>query len=398
LKNSFLSLSPTAYLKRLEFPAVYKKDTDELYELGEEAFEFLKSCHGNEFIENLTQKEQEFVNYCLQENILVKHPKVKKTLLKVGENETPSLRYLLVNLTERCNLKCHHCYLGDSRNQDLSTNTLLKVFDEFDEMGGLRLIVSGGEPLLHPNFELINQALKNRTFRTILNTNATLLNAEKASSLFFDEIQISLDGLKHGHESLRGPGTFEKAVKGIEFAKQAGKDVSVATMVHAQNINEFDKLESLLKRHGVSSWSIDVPVVEGRLAENKSLLPPLDQTLKKIFEKQFGAEVHQSNGDYVCGAHLGAIQSNGKLTKCGFYEDWTGGNVSIGLREAWKKLPKMKLSELACDCPYLCNCRGGCRFRAEVYNKGNRQGADPVRCLLYEVNPKIGQPSQKRRE
>lgn len=395
--NSFLSLSPTAYLKRLEFPAVYKKDTDELYELGEEAFEFLKSCRGDKPVENLTQEEQKFVDYCFQENILIELETAKKMLLKVGENETPSLRYLLVNLTERCNLKCRHCYLKDLENQDLTAKTLLKVFDEFDEMGGLRLIVSGGEPLLHPNFELLNQALKNRTFRTILNTNATLLNAEKVSSLFFDEIQISLDGLKEGHESLRGKGTFEKAISGIELAKQAGKDVSVATMVHSQNLDEFDELEEILKKLGVSSWLIDVPVAEGRLAENRDLMPLLDQRLKKIFKKQFGAEVHQSSSDYVCGAHLAAIQSKGKLTKCGFYKNWTGGSVLEGLQKAWKNLPKMKLTELACDCPYLTDCRGGCRFRAEVYNGGKRQGADPVKCLFYEVNLKIGQPPQKRK-
>jgi radical SAM protein with 4Fe4S-binding SPASM domain len=381
-KGKKLALSESAFLKRLEFPAVYKKDTDELYELGEEAFDFLENIN-QEDVSKLSGEKKEFVDHALKEGILSFTSEKKVSEKKIGVNEIPSLRYLLLNITKRCNLKCKHCYLGEEEDQDLPTDLIFKIFDEFEEMGGLRLIVSGGEPLLHPDFWKINDSLKKRAFRSILNSNGILIDEEAAGRFFFDEVQISLDGMKDGHEALRGKGTFKKAIAAIEASIKAGKDVSVATMIHSKNINEFNEMEKLLKELGVIAWIIDVPVAEGRLRENLQFYPPLRGYLKDILEKQFGSEVHESSGNYICGAHLASVQVNGSLTKCGFYEEWSGGSVKNGLRKAWKKLPKMKLNELSCECPVLEECRGGCRYRAEVYSGGDRKAKDPVKCLSY---------------
>jgi radical SAM protein with 4Fe4S-binding SPASM domain len=382
LKNKNLFLSEETFLKRLEFPAVYKKNTDELYELGEEAFEFLKNI-GKKSVAELNREEKEFVDYALKEGILSLKESTEEK--KIGRNETPSLRYLLLNITKRCNLKCKHCYLGEQKSIDLPTKLILKIFDEFDEMGGLRLIISGGEPLLHPHFWTINNALKRRSFRSILNSNGILIDKEVAKKLLVDEVQISLDGMENGQEALRGKGTFKKAWRAIEKSIKAGKDVSVATMVHSKNIEEFEEMEKLLKEMGVKAWLIDVPVVDGRLKENPQFYPPLGDYLKGILEKQFGSEVHESSGNYICGAHLASVQINRKLTKCGFYKDWSGGSVENGLRNAWKRLPKMKIEELSCNCSLIRDCRGGCRYRAEVYSDGNRRAKDPIKCITYGV-------------
>jgi len=54
------------------------------------------------------------------------------------------------------------------------------------------------------------------------------------------------------------------------------------------------------------------------------------------------------------------------------------------LENCWLRLPRLKLSELECAaCPYLTECRGGCRFRA-----GEGLGPDPVMCALYGIDPK----------
>jgi len=91
-----LALSESAFLKRLEFPAVYKKDTDELYELGEEAFDFLKNI-SQEDVSKLSGERKEFVDYALKEGILSFTSKKKVSEKKIGVNEIPSLRYLLLH-------------------------------------------------------------------------------------------------------------------------------------------------------------------------------------------------------------------------------------------------------------------------------------------------------------
>jgi radical SAM protein with 4Fe4S-binding SPASM domain len=57
--------------------------------------------------------------------------------------------------------------------------------------------------------------------------------------------------------------------------------------------------------------------------------------------------------------------------------------VADGLREAWLRLPRMRLADLDCDCEYVTDCGGGCRFRAEAAS--GRTGPDPLKCLQFGV-------------
>lgn len=381
LNEKYITLEKNVFLKELEEPSLYKTTTDELFEVNKEAFDYLKKCDGSHNLLN-HQPEGNFLDYCLDNKILslLNEPIYRK--ISVGKNKQPSLRYLLLNITSRCNLKCKHCYLGESKPVDLPLSLILEILFQFADLGGLRLIFSGGEPLLHPDFWKINQILKNIPFRTILITNGTLINDKVASRLNFNEVQISVDGLKESHDILRGQDSFSKTMNGIKYLIQNNKPLSIATMVHNKNLDDFKGLEKIINEAGAISWTIDIPTEAGRLKDNSDLIPPLEKAIP-LFEYQFGAEVHQSGGDYTCGAHLACIQSNGTLTKCGFYQDWTGGNIKEGLNQCWEKLKKIKYSDLNCNCEYIDKCRGGCRYRAEIAS--GRFGPDPVKCKSYNV-------------
>jgi radical SAM protein with 4Fe4S-binding SPASM domain len=93
--------------------------------------------------------------------------------------------------------------------------------------------------------------------------------------------------------------------------------------------------------------------------------------------------MHEPSEEYACGAHLACVKASGILTKCGFYEEWKGGAVEDGLRDAWISLPKLKLADLECDCVHLRDCGGGCRFRAERIS--GRFGPDPLKCIQFGV-------------
>ncbi|MCJ7652415.1 MAG: radical SAM protein, partial [Actinobacteria bacterium] len=324
-----------------------------------------------------------FLDYCLEEAILVESKELDTRSVEVGRNEIPSLRYLMLEVTDRCNLTCRHCYLGEGTGQELELVTIRGVLEEFGEMGGLRLIVTGGEPLLHRRFKKINRFVGDRPFRSILVTNGTLIDDEIAGSLLFNEVQVSLDGMEKGHDFIRGPGSFEKACLGVNSLRKAGMDLSVATMVHRENVNELDRLESFVREVGAVSWTLDVPCEAGRLSGGgDAIIPDVEDCLKEM-ERAFGSEQHQPSGDYACGAHLACVKVNGELAKCGFYEDWNGGTVEGGLRNAWNSLPKIKLEDLECDCAYLRDCGGGCRFRAE--GSGGRKGPDPFKCAQFGI-------------
>lgn len=380
--NRFLRLADGVFLKRLEFPAVYDTLADELYEVDPAGFLELQRCDGT-LKTSGTRFPADFLDYCLEEAIIVESKEPDPRTVEVGRNEVPSLRYLMLEVTDRCNLTCRHCYLGEGTGQELELDVIQGVLEEFGGMGGLRLIVTGGEPLLHSRFKKINRFVGDRTFRSILVTNGTLIDDEISGSLLFNEVQVSLDGMEKGHDFIRGQGSFEKARLGVNSLRKAGMDLSVATMVHRENVNELDRLESFVREVGAVSWTLDVPCEAGRLSGGgDGIIPDVEDCLKEM-ERAFGSEQHQPSGDYACGAHLACVKVNGELAKCGFYEDWNGGKVEEGLRNAWNSLPKIKLADLECDCAYLRDCGGGCRFRAE--GSGGRKGPDPFKCAQFGI-------------
>ena len=110
--NEFITLTSHCSLKRLEEPCIYDIANDELYELGEDAYRFLLGCCRGE--KPVVQKQdEEFIQYCLSENLIeFSETPVRRKIFPLPA-PTPSLRYLELIMTDRCNLQCRHCYLGE---------------------------------------------------------------------------------------------------------------------------------------------------------------------------------------------------------------------------------------------------------------------------------------------
>ncbi len=375
--KDFLRLADGCFLKRLEEPCVYDAPHDELYELSEEALDFLALCDGTRTVEELRPQE-DFLDYCLEEGVLEATREPRPREMPVGVNEVPSLRYLMVEVTDRCNLRCRHCYLGDAGTTDLDYAILAAALDGFDDMGGLRLMITGGEPLLYPGFATLNEALAHRTFRPVLITNGTLLRREDIPSLNFMEIQFSVDGLEEGHDFLRGAGSFSRVMDSLRAALDTGIDVSVATVIHARNLRELEGLGTLLSDMGVSAWNLEYPVVAGRMGENPELMLAPEEAAP-YFELEWGWGAHEGAPGYACGAHLAAVEPGGRLVKCGYYREISGGHLEKGLRRAWRELPKMRLEGECASCELLADCGGGCRFRAE--STAGPGGPDLLMCV-----------------
>jgi len=371
-------LSSGSVLKWLEFPAIYRIPADELYELDAAAFEFLGKCVSQEGCE-AEGYDREFIEYAVREGIL--------TTRFTGGGERPfrkspepSLRYLELQITTGCNLRCRHCYIGPSRMTELTLETIGDILDEFQKMQGLRLLITGGEPLVHTKFREINRLLPEYAFRKVLFTNGILLSDELVESLNVNEIQVSIDGIGEGHDSLRGKGTFQKAMTGLRKAAQAGHEVSVATMVHSLNLNDFEEMKELFEGIGIKEWSVDVPSAVGNLRDNPLFrLPP--EIGGKYLRYGFGDGLHGGGDEFACGLHLATVMAEGRVAKCTFYRSSSVGNVAEGLEKCWKRIVPVRLEELACDCTRKKECRGGCRYRAELL--GNRLGRDLYRCVAY---------------
>lgn len=366
-------LSKDAALKWLELPSVYNIATDELYELDGQAFELLKRCAGRE---GCSVRESEFLDFCLGEGLLVNEER-EGSVIPLRQSPVPSLRYLELQITHRCNLRCRHCYIGEKNPKDLDIETIRRILGEFEDMQGLRVLITGGEPLLHPRFDELNSLLPDFAVRKILFTNGLLLDEGRIKDLMVHEIQVSIDGLEEGHDWIRGKGTFAKAIRGIEAALDAGFGVSISTMVHARNLNDFPGMEKLFKKLGIKDWTVDVPCETGTLGENPGLVPP-PETAGRYLNFGFGKGPHGGGEGYACGSHLMCLFPDGRSAKCGFYAHDTVGDCKEGLDACWKRIRHLKLDELECDCRFIEVCRGGCRFRATVI--AHAAARDPYRC------------------
>lgn len=371
-------LSRQAALKWLETPSVYQLARDEVYELDEESFRFLSSCASGDGCDS---RDSAFIDYCLEEGLLTReHTPVRRPPLKPSPD--PSLRYLELQLTSKCNLRCRHCYLGDGEPGELSLVQVRSVLKEFEEMQGLRVLLTGGEPLLHSRFEAINEMLPDLFVRKVLFTNGVLLRKDVLSRLKVHEIQVSIDGMRAGHDALRGAGSWDVSMDAVRRALDAGFDVSVATMVHPGNLGDFDSMEEQFKNLGVREWSVDVPCATGRLQDNSALTVTPEEG-GRYLGYGFGGGMHAVGKGYACGLHLMAVLPDGSAAKCTFYGDRTVGSVSEGLSSCWSRIRPVRLEHLDCKCEYLEACRGGCRYRAELLD--SPQGRDLYRCSLYGV-------------
>jgi radical SAM protein with 4Fe4S-binding SPASM domain len=371
-------LRDSCFLKRLEEPYIYDTVSDELYLLDEEAFHRILDAHSGR------ARDAEVVCLLDDAGLLQEHPR-KQPVWTEGQSANPSLRYLEVQITGRCDKACRHCYLGQPEDRDMDRETFETILDQFSGVQGLKIMVSGGEPACHPQFMTMTQTLSSRPLRAILITHGEWIRPEESVELGkrFQQIQISLDGLERGHDSLRGEGSFKRTAAGIRSLREAGVPVSVGTMVHPRNLDEFDEMAKFVRELGAEEWSIDVPCMAGRWTKEDHD-PETVAVMSRKIRYAYGGGFHGGAQGLSCGSHLMTIAPDGTAAKCGFYFSSPSGNAKEGIAEVWKKIEHIPLEQLDCDCDQVDSCAGGCRYRAQTEER-SELAVDIVQCYARGV-------------
>jgi len=130
------------------------------------------------------------------------------------------LKEIIVSVTNRCNLRCRMCQIPQMHNnEEMRTEQLKALIKDSAKLYPESIVFSGGEPLLRGDlFELITLANQCK-INTCLTSNGTLLNddiAKKLASCGIGVVNISIEGPEDIHDSLRGKGSFAKAVNALE--------------------------------------------------------------------------------------------------------------------------------------------------------------------------------------
>lgn len=170
--------------------------------------------------------------------------------------------YLL--LTERCNLSCHHCIRGEKGETVLPSQQVSVILDSLaSSFPHSSLVLTGGEPTLHPNFNDILLCADNFFREHIaITSNGCTPYWRKKENLdmivkYNVKVQISLDGEQTTHDQIRGRGTFQYTLNTIQQLKLQGAKVSIATVATLENINKIPLMIPIISRINPSHWTIN---------------------------------------------------------------------------------------------------------------------------------------------
>ncbi|HCF48896.1 MAG TPA: 12,18-didecarboxysiroheme deacetylase [Syntrophomonas sp.] len=340
------------------------------------------------------------------------------------------------NMTNRCNLKCLHCYINaeDRKYQDeLSTEEAEAFIRDLAGMKVPVLLFSGGEPLLRKDIYQLGSLAAELGLRPVISTNGTLIDAAAAANIKaagFQYVGISIDGGPETHDHFRSiPGAFEMALRGIRTCLDHGIKTGIRFTVNKYNQEDLPVIFDLIEKEGIPRFCMYHLVYAGRgaemadmdtsIEEKEAILNYVCQKTLELAAKGIETEIlttdNHADGIYLlnkikaenperaaeviqllemhggcsAGTKFANVDPRGNVHPCQFWQDYTVGNVrEKPFSEIWTSddalMVKLREKQLhvtgSCgECQYKQLC-GGCRIRARAV-KGDLWAEDPA-CYL----------------
>jgi len=188
----------------------------------------------------------------------------------------PPLNMFYAYLTGGCNLACQHCWISPAFQKHGGTGGHLDydlfsiAVEEGLALGLNNVKLTGGEPLLHPDFIRFVDLISAKKLRLTIETNGTLITEDVAQYLkknsTLSNISVSLDGATAAtHDPFRGvKGSFKEAVQGIRYLVMAGFRPQIIMSIHVDNVNEIEALARLAESLGAGSVKYNLIQESGR--------------------------------------------------------------------------------------------------------------------------------------
>lgn len=269
-------------------------------------------------------------------------PYVYEKILKFDEKvqKGESIAILQFQYDYRCNFHCQHCCI--TRIQEPKGGRAFTIEDvkelsrQADAMGLAHVVITGGEPLIFPDFDDIVRAFDPQKFYITSDTNGWFLDEARAKhlkSIGVDKIQISLDSLSAPeHDDFRRkPKSHERVLKAIDAALDAGLALIVATVVTKQRVRseEFVSFLEFLNAKGVSVFVTYAKPVGAWEGNHDVLIDRSDMDYIRELEKKYKVFTHLTP---AYGLDLGciAVKRMVSITKYGDVMPCPYIHVSMG--------------------------------------------------------------------
>ncbi len=277
-----------------------------------------------------------------------------------------------IELTERCNNNCAHCYINlspddkEAKKKEITFAEIKRIGDEAVSMGCLYFRLTGGEPLLRDDFADIYLYLKRKGVKISLATNGTLIDAQLVS-LFRKyppgEVEVSIYGLNEKtYEAVtQKPGSFDAFMRGINLLKENGIFFTLKVACLPQNFSEIKEMrkfaQSLTGRKLATVVKLNLRARFNQSDRRRELIErrrlPSDKVMEVIKQDEEGyrkdmegflrkfLRVPQSDRLFSCGAgvdgcHIDAY-NNFQLCLLLRHPDCVYNLREGSLKEAWEK-------------------------------------------------------------
>lgn len=331
-----------------------------------------------------------------------------------------------IELTEKCNQKCFHCYNYWRYSEEIGKNELnaqdfLLIIKKLVTAGINSVTLTGGEPFLRPNllFSILEYCDKN-DIKASINSNATLIknnDAGKIRDFGVTHVLVSLLGMENTHNAITNSNTFKKACDGITALVGNNVKVSVNMAVSKLNFCEMRDVSKIAKDLGAITFCA-TPVVPSHQSHKnfllsgeeckqmlRTLLKIKDElqiridTLEPIARCLFNEEEDEFVnffGNRICSAAVTtcAISSKGAVRPC-IHADVEFGNLLYeNFFDIWEKMEFWASPDIlpnGCkSCKAVMICEGGCRMSAKLIH-GCYDGKD-----MYMKGPIINTDRVKK--
>ena len=333
------------------------------------------------------------------------------------------------HLTEKCNLRCKHCYQEGQKMEEMSFADVKSIVGEvshmissWEEAYSIKFSrsfnVTGGEPFLRHDIFYILEEMGSYGFDLYLLSNGTLITNEISralAALGVKGVQVSIEGPESVHDEIRGRGSFSSSLNGIASLLGAGVQVSLNTTLSKTNAGYFMQMVDLASSLGVHKLgfarlvpsgrgsgmldkmltSVEIKELYERVASLKT--PSIDIVTGDPIASQLSPLSENDNAGSValsgCAAGVSGltILPDGTITPCRRLNIPLGNARKDAIREIWATSPvleairdRSKYGGRCGTCRKWALCRG-CRAIAFAYSKSTGENtflAEDPQCFI----------------
>ena len=307
----------------------------------------------------------------------------------------------MIEVTERCNNRCAHCYVNlsrqdrEARSNELTFEEHCRILDEITAAGCLWVCFTGGEVFIRKDFLDIYTYAKRKGMLVTLFTNGTLITPQIADYLVNwrpFSIEITLYGhTKETYEAVSGiPGSYERCMEGVHLLMVRGLPLQLKTTALTLNKNEIGDMRRFVEEALEMDFKFDAIInprcdcsqspLEVRLTPAEVVALDLQEPKRvaewKKLNAQFNADLHvPAKNDLLwqCGGGLNSyvVDPYGKLQICVLSKnesyDLRNGSFEEGWQHFLHQLKQKKITRrtkcTACGLKTLCNM---CPANAEL--------------------------------